>query len=71
MKQHLVELNREIPIAQQMGGVCSDYAGGRYKSLLLHVFSGISDEDYLVRLAGELRDCCGTDLIEGKPKPDE
>ena len=65
MKQYLVDLKHDVPVSTQMGAICADYSSGQYKSLLIHIFSGISDEEYLLRLVRELRECCGTDLIVG------
>ena len=65
MKQYLVDLKHDVPVSTQMGAICSDYSSGQYKSLLIHIFSGISDEEYLLQLVRELGECCGTDLIVG------
>ena len=65
MKQILVELNDSAPIAQQMAECAREAKSGRYRSTLLHVYSGIPDEERLVQVTRELRDCCGTDLVVG------
>ena len=65
MKQLLVELKLDSPVAGQMAAVAAEYASGKYRRLLIHMFSGIADEAGLVRAAAEIRRCCGTDLIVG------
>ena len=65
MKQILVELRDDEPIVQQMAECVREAKSDRYRSTLLHVYSGIPDEKRLVQVARELRDCCGTDLVVG------
>ena len=65
MKQILVELVRDLPIAEQMREVRLALQSGAYGKPLLHIFSGVADEDGLVRIARELAECCDTDLIAG------
>ena len=65
MKQINVEYNRRQPVPEQMAEVLREFRTGKYRSVLIHVFSGLPEEEALVRLCGELRDCCGTDLIAG------
>ena len=56
MKQILVELVRDLPIAEQMREVRLALQSGAYGKPLLHIFSGVADEDGLVRIARELAD---------------
>lgn len=65
MKQMLVELAQGVPIADQMADVIGEYRTGKYRNLLLHVFSGIPDEQHVVSVCRELEECCGTKLIVG------
>jgi len=65
MKQMLVEVVQGMPIADQMADVIREKQTGKYRCLLLHVFSGIPDEARVVSICRELEDCCGTDLIVG------
>ncbi|MCR5088535.1 MAG: diguanylate cyclase [Oscillospiraceae bacterium] len=65
MKQLLVEYRVGSSLPEQMAEVTGEIRTGHYRSVLIHVFSGIADEDSLVRLCRELRDCCGTELIVG------
>jgi len=65
MKQMLVELAQGVPIADQMADVIGEYRTGKYRNLLLHVFSGMPDEQRVVSVCRELVECCGTKLIVG------
>jgi len=65
MKQMLVELVQGVPIAGQMADIINEKQTGKYRSLLLHVFSGIPDETLVVSVCRELEACCGTELIVG------
>ena len=57
MKQILVELRDGAPIAPQMAEVIQEYKTGRYRSFLLHVYSGYPREEELVRICRELTEC--------------
>ncbi len=65
MKQILVEYDFSKSVPSQMAEVIGAVREGNYRSVLIHVYSGLADEKMLVRLCGELRNCCGTDLIAG------
>ncbi|MBQ3478740.1 MAG: diguanylate cyclase [Clostridia bacterium] len=65
MKQMLVELNLNVPIAEQMAEIVRERQAGDYRCLLLHVFSGIPDEALVVSVCRELEACCDTKLIVG------
>ena len=65
MKQMLVELNLNMPIAEQMADVVRERQAGDYRCLLLHVFSGIPDEALAVSVCRDLKACCDTKLIAG------
>ena len=65
MKQMLVELNLNMPIAEQMADVVRERQAGDYRCLLLHVFSGIPDEALVVSVCRDLEACCDTKLIVG------
>ncbi|MBQ9037926.1 MAG: hypothetical protein IJ119_00390 [Clostridia bacterium] len=54
MKQMLVELNLNVPIAEQMAEIVRERQAGDYRCLLLHVFSGIPDEALVVSVCREL-----------------
>ena len=65
MKQMLVELNLNVPIAEQMADIVRERQAGDYRCLLLHVFSGIPDEALVVSVCRDLEACCDTKLIVG------
>lgn len=65
MKQILVELVQGVLLSEQMAEVLEAYQSGIYRTLLIHVFSGIPDEERLVKIAKELEACCDTRLIVG------
>ncbi len=65
MKQILVEYDRNRTLPEQMAEAVEEIGKGNYRSVLIHLYSGLADEEMLVRLCGELRVCCGTDLIVG------
>lgn len=65
MKQMLVELNLNMPIAEQMADTVRERQAGNYRCLLLHIFSGIPDEALVVSVCRELEACCDTKLIVG------
>ncbi len=65
MEQILVEYDFNKSVPEQMSEVTDKVRSGNYRSALIHVYSGLPDEEMLVRLCGELRVCCGTDLIVG------
>ena len=65
MKQILVELVQGAPLSEQMAEVLEARQDGVYRTLLIHIFSGIPDEERLVKLARELESCCETNLIVG------
>ena len=65
MKQMLVELKQGVPVADQMADIFRENQTGKYRNLLLHVFSGIPDEQRVVAICRELEECCGTKLIAG------
>ena len=57
MKQILVELVQGAPLPEQMAEVLEARKTGAYRTLLIHVFSGIPDEERLVELARKLESC--------------
>jgi len=65
MKQILVELEQSAPLVEQMSEVLEAWQSGRYMTLLIHIFSGVPDEERLVSIAKELEACCNTRLIAG------
>lgn len=58
MKQILVELEQSAPLVEQMSEVLEAWQSGRYMTLLIHIFSGVPDEERLVSIAKELEACC-------------
>lgn len=65
MKQILVEYKCGVPVPEQMSEAIREIQTNKYRNVLIHIFSGVPDEDMLVHLCQELRDCCSTDLIVG------
>ena len=65
MKQILVEYKCGVPVPEQMSEAIREIQTNKYRNVLIHIFSGVPDEDMLVHLCQELRDCCNTDLIVG------
>ncbi|MBP5292145.1 MAG: hypothetical protein J6Y90_05960, partial [Lachnospiraceae bacterium] len=65
MKQILVEYKCGVPVPKQMSEAIREIQTNKYRNVLIHIFSGVPDEDMLVHLCQELRDCCSTDLIVG------
>ena len=46
MKQILVELEQSAPLVEQMSEVLEAWQSGRYMTLLIHIFSGVPDEEW-------------------------
>lgn len=65
MKQILVELNGQQSVAQQMEAVRQEWESDRYQRLLLHVYSGLSDEAHTVQVARALQACLPGSLLVG------
>ena len=65
MKQILVEYNRDKSAAEQLGEIREEFCSGEYKSLLIHIFSGITDESLLTGIAKEIEGFCQTGLVVG------
>ena len=51
MKQLLVELNPELPAGQQMEGIRQEWETGVYRSMLVHIYSGLTEERFTSRIA--------------------
>ena len=65
MKQMLVEINRNALAAGQLTDILREYRKGNYKNILFHIFSGVADEEGLVRLAQEIGQLFETKLVVG------
>lgn len=57
MKQILVQLNTEIPVEQQIGEIRKEWDTGRYGDMLIHIYSGLTEDRYTSRIAGALQAC--------------
>ena len=65
MKQILAELNHQGTLAQQIASIRAEWESGCYQTLLLHVYSGLSDEAHTAQVARELLDCVPDALVVG------
>jgi diguanylate cyclase (GGDEF)-like protein len=65
MKQLLVELSMDSSVFDQTKSIRQELVQGNYKTLLLHIFSGIPEERYTSQVAMELKKCFPEGLIVG------
>lgn len=55
MEQLMVELREGVPISAQLSEIAAAWRGGHWRSLLIHIYSGVPDEARLVGIAREVR----------------
>ena len=65
MKQMLVALNIGSSIAEQMANIRQEFEGGNYEKLLLHIYSGLSEEQFTSHVAQALHKIFPDGLIVG------
>lgn len=57
MKQILVELKKDAAVAPQTEEIRQEWEKGSYDSLLLHIYSGLSEDRYTSQIACDLQGC--------------
>lgn len=57
MKQILVELSKEKPATLQVEEIQQEWGRGVYGSMLIHVFSGLSEDRFTSQIAATLQEC--------------
>ena len=65
MKQILIEVDKERDVSYQMDEVRKAWDSGKYRSLLLRVFSGLDADLYTTLIVGRLRECFPDAQIAG------
>ncbi|MBP5291129.1 MAG: GGDEF domain-containing protein [Lachnospiraceae bacterium] len=65
MKQLLVELQKDSPVSEQTKDIQEEWSSGKYKKILLHIYSGLPDEQCNRRVAQDLQSCFPEGLIVG------
>ena len=55
MKQILVELDIEESVDLQVQEIQKEWKEGAYRSLLIHLYSGLSEDRYTSRVAAKLQ----------------
>jgi hypothetical protein len=65
MKQILAELHMEKSVAQQMDEIRQEWESGSYSCLLLHVYSGLSEQRFTSRIAQALQEIFPDALVAG------
>ena len=65
MKQLLVELNKEVSTASQTEEIRHEWERGIYRAMLIHVYSGSSEEHLTCQVASALQECLPEAKIVG------
>lgn len=65
MKQIVIELRKDLPIGQQLEPIIADWKTGAYRSLLVHVFSGLTDTSACVDAFRNIEESLPDALVVG------
>lgn len=65
MKQIVIELQLDKPIDRQIESIVAAWRTGGHQSLLVHIYSGLTDESASVRAAREIEKCLPDALVVG------
>ena len=65
MKQIQVELNMKSSAARQVADIRREWDRGIYEGMMIHIYSGLSEDRYTSRVASALQDCFPEARIAG------
>ena len=65
MKQILVEWKKEVSVSLQTEEIQKEWDTGAYGSMLIHIYSGLTEDRYTCRIAFELQECFPQAQIAG------
>ena len=57
MKQILVEWKQDHPAAGQVEEIRQEWEKGVYSSMLIHIYSGLSEDRFTSHIAAEMKAC--------------
>ena len=65
MRQLTVELREGVAIAAQLRGIEEAWNGGQWRSMLIHIYSGVPDEALLMNVAREIEAALPQAIVHG------